>query len=70
MHANDAGKDVADKHCEGSCRWNKCCQVLCADLTNVNPSFQSEDGEKSIVYNTVGSNVCMGDHKVKVKGLL
>lgn len=24
---------------------------------------KSEDGEKSVVYNTVGSNVCMGDHK-------
>lgn len=39
-------------------------------LRDVNPSFfQSEDGEKSVVYNTVGSNVCMGDHKVPVAHL-
>lgn len=28
------------------------------------PSFQGEDGEKCVVYNTVGPRVCMGDHKV------
>uniref|UniRef100_A0A8C2XFT8 inositol-polyphosphate 5-phosphatase n=1 Tax=Cyclopterus lumpus TaxID=8103 RepID=A0A8C2XFT8_CYCLU len=27
---------------------------------------KGDDGEKSIVYNTVGPNVCMGDHKVMV----
>ncbi|XP_077942959.1 inositol polyphosphate-5-phosphatase A isoform X2 [Gasterosteus aculeatus] len=27
------------------------------------PSFQGEDGEKCVVYNTVGPRVCMGDHK-------
>uniref|UniRef100_A0A3Q1BLS3 inositol-polyphosphate 5-phosphatase n=1 Tax=Amphiprion ocellaris TaxID=80972 RepID=A0A3Q1BLS3_AMPOC len=26
-----------------------------------------DDGEKSVVYNTVGPNVCMGDHKVTVE---
>lgn len=34
----------------------------------INSSFQKNDGddddEKKIVYNTVGPNVCMGDHKV------
>ncbi len=26
--------------------------------------LQREDGEGGVVYNTVGSNICMGDHKV------
>lgn len=30
-------------------------------------SFQSDDGERGVVYNTVGPNVCMGDHKVTVE---
>lgn len=29
-------------------------------------SFQREDGEKNVVYNTMGPNICMGDHKVTV----
>lgn len=36
----------------------------------INSSFKKEDGDgdddgKKIVYNTVGPNVCMGDHKVR-----
>lgn len=35
----------------------------------INPCFQrvddDDDGGKKTVYNTVGPNVCMGDHKVK-----
>lgn len=34
----------------------------------INSCFKKEDGDddgKQIVYNTVGPNVCMGDHKVK-----
>lgn len=38
-------------------------------LWDVNSPLQSEDGEKSVVYDTVGSNVCMGDHKVPVAHL-
>lgn len=38
-------------------------------LSDVYPSSQSDDGESSVVYNTVGSNVCMGDHKVSVAHL-
>lgn len=40
-----------------------CKSVVFAELTCV---FQGEDDEKTIVYNTVGTNVCMGDHKVRV----
>ncbi|KAI3372416.1 hypothetical protein L3Q82_022906 [Scortum barcoo] len=28
---------------------------------------KAEDGEKSVVYNTVGPNICMGDHKCNIK---
>lgn len=35
-------------------------------LLKVYSSFQGDDGEKSVVYNTMGPNVCMGDHKVTV----
>lgn len=34
----------------------------------IHSCFKKEDGDddgKQIVYNTVGPNVCMGDHKVK-----
>lgn len=27
-------------------------------------SFQRDEGESSVVYNILGPNVCMGDHKV------
>lgn len=39
---------------------------ICPDDIEVYSFFQ-RDGERSIVYNTVGPNVCMGDHKVTVK---
>lgn len=57
---------VAEKLLVVKCRCSSNSKRVPADLSDVNPSFQSEDGEKSVVYNTVGSNVCMGDHKVTV----
>lgn len=46
-----------------------CCKILtCPNDVEVYFSFQSdEDDERSVVYNTVGPNVCMGDHKVTAK---
>lgn len=40
--------------------------MLCLHINDlqVHSSFQRDDGEKSVVYNTMGPNVCMGDHKV------
>lgn len=36
-------------------------------MIKVTSSLQRNDGDKSVLYNTVGPNVCMGDHKVKVE---
>lgn len=48
--------------------------ITCLANVKINPCFQrvdddDDDGGKTTVYNTVGPNVCMGDHKVKT-GLL
>lgn len=45
--------------------------ITCLANGKINPCFQrvdddgDDDGGKKTVYNTVGPNVCMGDHKVK-----
>lgn len=44
--------------------------MACVANVKLNPCFQrvgdgDGDGGRKIVYNTVGPNVCMGDHKVK-----
>lgn len=35
-----------------------------AVLMTLTFSSQGTDGERSVIYDTVGPNVCMGDHKV------
>lgn len=57
----------------GSCVCSACNTSLHLVATIKKAAFvclQPESEEKSVVYDNIGPNVCMGDHKVKMSSLL